>query len=87
LQKPPALKAELRPLPEHAPIRLLADEPDCTVMFIRVIATAELIEIAGRRLVFRVSARDSRQVIGEGTHERAVVSLERFLARLAGSST
>ena len=50
-----------------------------------VTATAELIEIDGRRLVFRVSAYDSRQLIGEGTHERAVVSLERFLARLAGS--
>src|SRR5262250_2014793 len=48
-----------------------------------VIATAELVEIAGRRLVFHVSARDSRQLIGEGTHERAIVSLERFLARLA----
>ena len=51
-----------------------------------VTATAELIEIDGRRLVFRVSARDSRQLIGEGTHERAVVSLERFLARVNGSA-
>jgi predicted thioesterase len=50
-----------------------------------VTATAELVEISGRRLVFQVSARDSRQVIGEGTHERAIISLERFLARLAGS--
>jgi predicted thioesterase len=52
-----------------------------------VTATAELVEIAGRRLVFRVSARDGRQLIGEGTHERAIVSLERFLARLAGSTS
>jgi fluoroacetyl-CoA thioesterase len=51
-----------------------------------VTATAELVEIHRRRLVFRVSARDSRHVIGEGTHERAVVSLERFLARLAEST-
>jgi fluoroacetyl-CoA thioesterase len=47
-----------------------------------VTASAELVAIEGRRLVFQVSARDSRQLIGEGTHERAVVSLERFLARL-----
>jgi fluoroacetyl-CoA thioesterase len=52
-----------------------------------VTASAELVEIAGRRLVFRVSARDSRQLIGEGTHERALISLERFLVRLAGSSS
>ncbi|MFI5273679.1 MAG: thioesterase family protein [Ktedonobacterales bacterium] len=49
-----------------------------------VTATAELVEIDGRRLVFRVQARDRRQVIGEGTHERARVLVERFLARVRG---
>ncbi len=48
-----------------------------------VVATAELVEIDGRRLVFRVTARDDRQLIGEGTHERFRVMLDRFLARLA----
>lgn len=48
----------------------------------RVTATAELVEIDGRRLVFRVSAYDEHRQIGEGTHERARVSLERFLARV-----
>ena len=50
-----------------------------------VTATAELIEIDGRRLVFRVTAHDDRQLIGEGTHERSQVLLERFLARLTES--
>jgi fluoroacetyl-CoA thioesterase len=49
-----------------------------------VVASAELVEIDGRRLVFRVSARDSRQLIGEGIHERARILLDRFLARLYG---
>src|SRR5579859_136478 len=48
-----------------------------------VVATAELVEIDGRRLVFQVTARDDQQLIGEGTHERARVLLDRFLARLA----
>ena len=47
-----------------------------------VTATAELVEIDGRRRVFHVEARDSRQLIGEGTHARARVLLERFMARL-----
>ena len=47
-----------------------------------VTATAELVEIDNRRLVFRVSAHDERQLIGEGTHERARVQLDRFLARV-----
>jgi predicted thioesterase len=49
-----------------------------------VTATAELVEIDGRRLVFHVEARDERQLIGEGTHERARVLLDRFLARVEG---
>ncbi|HKW20251.1 MAG TPA: thioesterase family protein [Ktedonobacterales bacterium] len=50
-----------------------------------VVATAELIGIDDRRLVFRVSARDDTQLIGEGTHERFRIVLERFLARLPKS--
>jgi len=46
-------------------------------------AKAELIEIDGRRLVFRVEAFDEQKKIGEGTHERHVVNLERFMQRLA----
>jgi fluoroacetyl-CoA thioesterase len=38
----------------------------------------------GVRLVFRVSARDNRQLIGEGIHERTRILLDRFLARLYG---
>jgi len=48
----------------------------------RVRATAELIEIDGRRLVFKVEAYDQRQKIGEGRHERFIVNLERLLQRL-----
>jgi len=53
-----------------------------TKMGRRVTATAELVEIDGRRLVFRVSARDERGLIGEGLHERSRIQLARFLARL-----
>jgi predicted thioesterase len=49
----------------------------------RVVATAELIEIDSRRLVFRVSAEDDAGHIGEGVHERAIVHLERFLDRVS----
>ncbi len=45
-------------------------------------ATAELTEIDGRRLVFKVEAYDERQKIGDGTHERFIVHLDRFLNRI-----
>lgn len=48
----------------------------------RVRATAELIAVDGRRLLFAVEAYDEVQKIGEGQHERVIVNLERFLSRL-----
>ena len=42
-----------------------------------------LVEIEGRRLVFRVEAYDEQKKIGEGIHERFIVNLERFLKRIA----
>lgn len=47
-------------------------------------AEAELKEIDGRRLLFKVEAYDEKQKIGEGEHERFIVHLERFLQRLGG---
>lgn len=47
----------------------------------RVRATAELIEIDRRRLVFKVEAHDEKQKIGEGLHERFIVELARFLSK------
>ncbi len=47
----------------------------------RVRARAELVEVDGRHLVFRVSASDGTDTIGEGTHERAIVDAARLLAR------
>lgn len=49
----------------------------------KVRAIGELIEIDGRRLVFKVEAYDEQKKIGEGQHERFVVKLDRFLQRLA----
>ncbi len=54
-----------------------------TPLGMRVTATAELVGIDGRMLTFRVEARDDAELIGEGTHVRAVVDLERFKDKLA----
>ena len=42
---------------------------------------AELTEVDGRRLVFKVTAEDARGPIGEGTHERAIIQNERFVTK------
>jgi predicted thioesterase len=58
-------------------IRHLAPSP----LGVEVRARAELIEVDGRRLVFRVEALDAQERIGEGTHERALVQGSRLQAR------
>lgn len=45
-------------------------------------ATAVLKEVEGRKLTFEVKAKDSKGVIGEGTHVRYIVDKERFMAKL-----
>ncbi|MBI4892102.1 MAG: thioesterase family protein [Acidobacteria bacterium] len=44
---------------------------------------ATVLEVNGRRVSFRVEARDEMELIGEGTHERFVVSVPRLVAKLA----
>ena len=38
-------------------------------------------EIDRRRLVFNVKAYDEKGLIGEGTHERFIVGMEKFTAK------
>lgn len=57
-----------------------------TPLGMRVSARAELIEVDQRRLVFRVTASDEKELIGDGTHERAIVDRARLLARATAKS-
>jgi predicted thioesterase len=45
-------------------------------------ATAEVTKIDGRNVEFRVEAYDDRERIGDGTHKRVVVNVERFDKRI-----
>jgi fluoroacetyl-CoA thioesterase len=51
-----------------------------------VTAHAELVSVDGRRLTFRVSAHDGTDLIGEGIHERALIDLARFEAKVAAKA-
>ena len=48
----------------------------------RVTAEAEVTKVDGRRIEFKVSARDEIEDIGIGTHERMVVDMPRLTQRL-----
>ncbi len=47
----------------------------------RITCETELVEIDGRRLVFKVSASDDAGLIGEGMHERFIINVDKFMAR------
>lgn len=47
-----------------------------------VTVTSELVEVDGRKLSWRVSAHDGVDEIGSGTHERMVIAVDRFVARV-----
>src|SRR5271163_5017204 len=46
-------------------------------------AEAEVIKTDGKRIVFKVSASDETEEIGNGTHQRMVINLQSFNERLA----
>ena len=48
-----------------------------------VTVDAEVAEVKGRKLVFKVRAHDGIELIGEGRHERVVVAWDRFNAKVA----
>jgi predicted thioesterase len=52
-----------------------------TPVGLKVTATAKLIKVDGRKLVFKVEARDEREVIGRGRHTRVIVDSARFRAK------
>jgi fluoroacetyl-CoA thioesterase len=83
----PLLPAGFRSVGTHLDIHHLAPTP----VGYEVTATAELVEVEGRRLTFRVQvvdrppggAEDQASLVGQGTHHRAIVDLQRFAERVA----
>jgi fluoroacetyl-CoA thioesterase len=57
---------------------LAATPPGMTVK-----VDVEVVEVHGRKIVFKVSAHDGMDLIGEGRHERVVVTWDRFNAKVA----
>src|SRR6202047_4802169 len=62
----------------HLDIRHFAATP----IGMRVRATAELTAVDGRTLTFRIAARDEREPIDDGSHQRVVVNVARFDERV-----
>ena len=75
----PYLDAGERTVGTHVDVSHTAATP----VGMTVTAEVELIAVEGRKLRFKVACRDDAGPIGEGFHERAVIDLARFMARVA----
>ncbi|HEY1979959.1 MAG TPA: hotdog domain-containing protein [Xanthobacteraceae bacterium] len=63
-------------------IHLDVSHTAATPIGLRVVARAEVLQVEGRTVSFRVEARDDIEPIGGGTHQRVVVSVSRFDERV-----
>ena len=54
-----------------------------TPVGMRVFSTAKVLKIEGRTVYFFVEARDERELIGDGEHQRVVVNVGKFDQRVA----
>ncbi len=63
--------------------RLNVSHDSATPVGMKVWAESEVVEVDGKRLVLKVAAFDERGPIGQGVHERFIVTDERFLAKTA----
>src|SRR6478736_2931696 len=57
-----------------------------TPVGLKVVALAKILKIEGRTVFLSVEARDEKELIGDGLHERVVVNVEKFSLRVAKKS-
>lgn len=85
LMEEAALAAVERLLPEGKQslgTRMDVSHVAATPIGMTVEAVAEVVAVEGRRLTFAVRATDEMELIGEGRHERVVVTAATFQARI-----
>src|ERR1700735_383791 len=75
----PLLEAGYDSVGTHVNVSHLAAAPMGSV----VIFTAEITAVTDRRVDFRVTAKNEEELIGEGTHERAIINVAKFATRVA----
>lgn len=79
-----ALSSVAEYLPEGSStvgISITSSHISATPLGMEVIAKCELVEIDGKRLVFKVEAYDAVDKIGEGSHERFIINVEKFMKK------
>lgn len=77
-----AAEKHIAPGHQTVGIRLDIRHFAATPVGMRVKAQAEIVNVDGRSISFRVWAEDEVELIGDGTHERVIITLEKFDVRM-----
>ncbi|MGQ0544519.1 MAG: thioesterase family protein [Betaproteobacteria bacterium] len=72
------LPAGTQSLGTHLDVHHVAATP----VGMKIFASARVTQLEGRRIRFAVEVRDEKDLIGHGSHERVVVNVEKFDARV-----
>ena len=73
------LPAGYQSLGTHLDVHHVAATP----VGMKVSASARVVKVEGRSVFFEVEARDEKDLIGHGTHQRVVVNVAKFDQRIA----
>ena len=80
--------AERHVAPGHQTVGIRLDVRHfaATPVGMRVDARAEITGVDGRTITFRVWAEDDVECVGEGTHQRVIITLDKFDERMRAKS-
>ena len=81
-----AAEKHIAPGHQTVGIRLDIRHFAATPVGMHVRAQAEVINVDGRMIAFHVWAEDDVELIADGTHERVIITLEKFDARMKAKS-
>jgi len=77
-----ALQPHLQPGQRSVGTHVNMSHSAATPIGMTATCAVELVEAEGRKLKFKVICTDDKGPIGEGFHERYIIDLDRFLAKL-----
>ncbi len=78
-----SVKAHLEPGKTTVGVSIDAKHISATPLGMTITCESELVEVDGKRLVFKITASDKAGVVGTAKHERMIVDAKRLLEKAA----
>lgn len=78
-----SVKSHIEPGKTTVGVSIDAKHVSATPLGMTVTCESELIEVDGKRLVFKITAFDRCGIIGTATHERMIIDAKRFMEKAA----